>query len=469
MTARAVKNKAGGTEYYEGFIQDITARKQAEEQIQLLARFPAEDPNPVLRVAQDGTLLYINDAGLRSLPQWNLQVDEKVPSMLQEAVFRSMQEEATRTLDLGHGDRLYAFYVAPIVSAGYANLYGRDITESPQVKALKDAEARYRALFDQSPYGILLMNPETGETVKANEIAGRQLGYTHEEFALLRVSDYEASENAGKLAIHMQKIKVGGSDDFETLHRTKSGEIRNVHAWVKTVNLDEGLFFYATYEDITERKKMEERNEKMTRDLALLEERQRIASDLHDAVSQTLFSARLTAETLLRQSTHQTDAFTRSLIDLNRLVRSASGEIRLILVELRNNALLNVNLTTLLTNLIDSGMARTEANLIFECYVDELVLPVPVKLAFYRIAQEAVSNSIKHGKPSNITCVLREDAQSLVMIVKDDGVGFSIDSVSDDHFGLQIMHERAEQAGVDLTIESQYGSGTSITVSWKKG
>jgi signal transduction histidine kinase len=150
-------------------------------------------------------------------------------------------------------------------------------------------------------------------------------------------------------------------------------------------------------------------------------------------------------------------------------VRSASGEIRLILVELRNNALLNVNLTTLLTNLIDSGMARTEANLIFECYVDELVLPVPVKLAFYRIAQEAVSNSIKHGKPSNITCVLREDAQSLVMIVKDDGVGFSIDSVSDDHFGLQIMHERAEQAGVDLTIESQYGSGTSITVSWKKG
>lgn len=213
---------------------------------------------------------------------------------------------------------------------------------------------------------------------------------------------------------------------------------------------------------------MEESNEAYSREITMLEERHRIASELHDAVSQTLFSVRLTAETLLRQPDRQTDAFTHSLVDLNRLVRSASGEIRLILVELRNNALLNVSLDTLLANLIDSGMARTNANLIFQCYVEGLLLPTNVKLAFYRIAQEAVSNATKYGKPNNINCVLRENGQTLEMIVQDDGSGFLIDKVSDDHFGLQIMRERAEQAGVDLSIDSQPGNGTSVIVCWKK-
>ena len=466
--ARAVKNEKGEILYYEGFIENITARKQAEEQIQFLAKLPAEDPNPVLRVAQDGTLLYINEAGLNLLSQWNLQVGAAASPRLQEAVFQSMQNGKTQTIDLEYGDRLYAFYVAPIVSAHYANLYAHDITESRQVKALKDAEIRYHVLFEQSPYGILLVHPETGSVIEANEITSRQLGYTRDEFAGLKISDYEATEDPAEVAGHMQKIVGEGSDDFETLHRTKSGEIRNIHVWVKTLSLDDHVYFYTIFQDITERKRMEEANEAYSREITLLEERQRIASDLHDAVSQTLFSARLTAETLLRQPDRQSDVFTRSLMDLNRLVRSASGEIRLVLVELRNNALLNVSLNTLLVNLIDSSMARTNANLIFQCHVDDLVLPAQVKLAFYRIAQEAISNAIKHGKPANINCILREKEQTLEMIIADDGTGFSIDQVSDDHFGLQIMRERADQAGVDLNVSSQPGSGTSVTVSWKE-
>ena len=213
---------------------------------------------------------------------------------------------------------------------------------------------------------------------------------------------------------------------------------------------------------------MEEANDEYSREIALLEERQRIASDLHDAVSQTLFSARLTAEALLRQTDRRSDTFTRSLTDLERLVRSAGAELRLIFGELRKNALLNVGLKTLLTNLIDSGMSRTNAVIDLQYQVEHLVLPPLAKLAFYRIAQEAISNAIKHGKPANINCILREKEQTLEMIIQDDGTGFPIDQVSDDHFGLQIMRERADQAGVDLNVSSQPGSGTSVTVSWKE-
>jgi PAS domain S-box-containing protein len=465
----ATWTKEGKPLLMSGTHQDITERKLSEEQIQLLAKFPAEDPNPVLRIARDGTLLYSNEAGLTLLPQWDLQIGKLVPSMLQEAVFSSMQDGHTQTLDLDHGDRLYAFYVAPIVSAGYANLYGHDITESRQVKALQDAETRYHVLFDQSPYGVLLVDPETGSTIEANEIASRQLGYSREEFSNMKISDYETAENPEQVSQHMQKILREGSDDFETIHCAKNGESRNVHVWVKQLQLNSRFVFYAIYQDITERKRMEESNEDYSREITLLEERQRIASDLHDAVSQTLFSARLTAETLLRQSDRQTDSFTRSLMDINRLVRSASGEIRLILVELRNNALLNVNLTTLLTNLIDSGRARTNADLIFQCQVGDLLLPYQVKLAYYRIAQEAMSNAIKHGKPKNINCNLSENNQILEMTIHDDGIGFSVDKTLDDHFGLKIMRERADLAGVELIISTQPGSGTSVKVCWEQG
>jgi PAS domain S-box-containing protein len=315
---------------------------------------------------------------------------------------------------------------------------------------------------------VLLAELKTGKIIEANETASKQLGYTREEFAGMKIFDYEASEKPEQIAQRMKKTIREGSDDFETLHRTQSGELRNVHVWVKTLQLNDRVLFYYILQDITERKRIEEANESYNREITLLEERQRIASDLHDAVSQTLFSARLTAEMLLRQPDRQADSFTRSLVDLARLTRSAAGEIRLILVELRNNALLHVSLNVLLANLIDSCMARTNANLIFQCYTEDPVLPARIKLAFYRIAQEATSNAIKHGKPGNIHCILNQDEQTLEMIIQDDGIGFSMDQVSDDHFGLQIMRERADQAGLELVITAQPDKGTSVAVNWKK-
>ncbi len=122
---------------------------------------------------------------------------------------------------------------------------------------LRDAETRYRILFEQSPYGVLLMDLDTGMAVETNEVAYTQLGYTREEFAALRISDYEASETPVETAAHMQKITREGSDEFEALHRTKSGEIRNVHVWAKTLALGAPALFYAIFQDITERKQAE--------------------------------------------------------------------------------------------------------------------------------------------------------------------------------------------------------------------
>jgi len=130
---------------------DLTERKQSQKEIESLARFPSENPNPVLRIALDGTLLYINQAGINLLPRWHLKVGKAAPPKLRKVVTQSMKVEKSRLLNLKYGEWLYSFFISPIMAAGYTNLYGRDITEHFQAEkklkiAFKDLERSNKEL-----------------------------------------------------------------------------------------------------------------------------------------------------------------------------------------------------------------------------------------------------------------------------------------------------------------------------------
>ncbi|MBT0160567.1 PAS domain-containing sensor histidine kinase [Candidatus Bathyarchaeota archaeon A05DMB-2] len=142
---------------------------------------------------------------------------------------------------------------------------GEDITERRKIEMkLQEAEKRYRMLFNQAPVGIMLID-QAGTAVEFNEEAHRQLGYSREEFAKLTISDYEALETPAETRAHMRKILRTGRDEFETKHRTKNGEIRDVINTVQLIELGGEKFFHVITRDITEQKKIE--NElKMERD-----------------------------------------------------------------------------------------------------------------------------------------------------------------------------------------------------------
>jgi PAS domain S-box-containing protein len=114
---------------------DITERKRAADAIESLARFPSENPNPVLRIRQDGHLLYANEASHALLVDWQLVVDQPVPAALQAAVVQTLQEQCSTTIEVEHRQRIIALFIAPVVKVGYANVYGRDITPRKQAEA----------------------------------------------------------------------------------------------------------------------------------------------------------------------------------------------------------------------------------------------------------------------------------------------------------------------------------------------
>jgi PAS domain S-box-containing protein len=120
---------------------------------------------------------------------------------------------------------------------------------------LQESERRYRALFDQAPDSVVLIDTETGDFAEFNEQAHRALGYTREEFESLRIKDIEAQETPEEFAAHIEKLLRGGPDIFETRHRAKSGEIQDVRVSARAITLQGKTFVHSMWRDITEIKK----------------------------------------------------------------------------------------------------------------------------------------------------------------------------------------------------------------------
>jgi signal transduction histidine kinase len=209
--------------------------------------------------------------------------------------------------------------------------------------------------------------------------------------------------------------------------------------------------------------------------LAVLEERNRLARELHDAVTQTLFSASIIAEAFPSVWERSQAEGNQLLAEMQQLSRGALAEMRTLLLELRPAALMDSNLRDLLRQLTDAVTGRTGLPVALEIE-GQCVPPPDVLVALYRIAQEALNNVVKHAHPSHIGVKLRvlplhsagaeEQAQGIELQVMDDGRGFDPARVRSGGLGLNILRERAQAIGAELKIESQPGEGTQITARW---
>jgi signal transduction histidine kinase len=208
--------------------------------------------------------------------------------------------------------------------------------------------------------------------------------------------------------------------------------------------------------------------------LAVMEERQRLARELHDAVTQTLFSASLISEAVPDLWESDQEEGRALLAELRQLSRGALAEMRTLLLELRPAALVESNLRDLLRQLGEAAAGRTGVPVTVA--VDDLCpLPEEVHVSLYRIAQEALNNVVKHARASQVEVLLRcpdsdDQGPGLVQIeltIADDGRGFEATQIPPDRLGLGIIRERTQAIGANLELQTQPGQGTRITVVWK--
>jgi signal transduction histidine kinase len=246
---------------------------------------------------------------------------------------------------------------------------------------------------------------------------------------------------------------IGAMTFFSRQQRQPDRELLRM---LDTVGSQIGLFI--------ERERAAQVEREQARTLVALEERRRLSRDLHDSVTQTLFSASVIAEMLPILWSKEPEQVEPNLDQLQYLTRSALTEMRALLTELRPPAIVNGDLAELLKNLTDSLMGRTKIQATLDIRMSGTV-SADEQIALYRIAQETLNNISKHAAATQVMVRLCVDADRFELCIEDDGCGFDPTCVPAAHFGMQVMRERAEAIGAAFHLDSAPGEGTRLRIA----
>ena len=378
---------------------------------------------------------------------------------------------------------------------------------------LRESEARFRAMFDNASVGMALMSLDR-RVINVNQAAQRILGYTAEEYLNMEIATLAHPEDVQMGSSQFADMIAGKRSGFQLERRYMHKDGRPIWARVtySVVPDDQGQpqYLIGSIEDINEerlakdrlaeqerkyREDLEFRVEERTRalaetnlrllaeiaqrrraeealsakaaDEAVIAERTRLARDLHDAVTQTLFTASLIAEVLPGLWESDVEEARNTTEELRQLTRGALAEMRTLLLELRPSALTQSRFEDLLKQLCEAliGRTRLPINLHIE---GEGRLQPEVQVALYRIAQESLNNAAKYAHASHVDVNLKLSGTGADLEICDDGAGFDINQLKPSSLGVRIMRERAEAIGADLKINSTISHGTQISIIWKE-
>jgi PAS domain S-box-containing protein len=249
------------------------------------------------------------------------------------------------------------------------------------------------------------------------------------------------------------------------LGRRKDGSEFPATAGISKLAQDGHQLFAVILRDVTEQHRLEAESRARSTQAAVAIERNRLARELHDAVTQSLFSASIMAEVLPQLWESDPVKGLAQLHDIRQLTRSALAEMRTLLLELRPTAIIDGKLGDLLTQLADATHCRSGIPVTVSAD-EQRRLPGDVQVAFYRIAQEALHNVSKHSQAKTASVHVSLLPRRASLLVHDDGCGFEYTGIGATHLGLRIMHERAEEVGATVQIDSTPGQGTDVLVTW---
>lgn len=240
------------------FIRDITERKKIEKKINNLAKFPSENPNPVMRVNRD-KVIYFNKA---SQNLFNFIKDDPIPKVFQEIIIEIINENILKNIEVEIGDKIYSFSITPIQEEGYANIYGRDITERKKSEvALKIEKEFTEDILNSSLDTIFVFEPETGKAIRWNKAFNEVSGYTDKEIFSMRAPDsYYSEEDLRKAVEASKKVVKKGKVTVEMSLITKEGRSIPFEYRGTTIKGSEGeLLIVSLGRDISERKSAEQK------------------------------------------------------------------------------------------------------------------------------------------------------------------------------------------------------------------
>jgi len=266
--------------------------------------------------------------------------------------------------------------------------------------ALGECEQRYRALFEQAADSIVLIDGETGEFVEFNERALDSLGFSREEFKKLKIPDFEVVESAEQVAKHIKKIIKKGSDSFETKHRTKTGEIRDIQVRSTAISIRGKNFVQSIWRDITDGKRAQDALRKAHEQLEKrVEKRTAELSKVHEQLKQEIAEHKR-AQEALQEREAALEARTRELEEVNNALSVLLKRIEEDKKELEEKMLLNVKQLVLpyVEKMKKYGLSAKQMAYfrIFESNLKEIISPFAHELSSKHFSLSPTEIQVAH-------------------------------------------------------------------------
>jgi PAS domain S-box-containing protein len=225
-----------------------------------MEQFPAINPNPVLRVGKDGTVLYSNEAGEPLLHEWGVEVGEKLPSYIGDFVQRVISQNRPEKMEVKVGKSIYLVSFNPLPEEECVNIYGFDISNQKELEEKsRESEEKYRNIIEVANEGIWILDSEAKTTYVNNKIA-EMLGYSQEEMIGRFVWDFIDEKSEAILKLNIEKRHYGINEVYELKLIRKDGSLLWALISAKSVFNKDGEFTgsLGMFTDITERKEAEE-------------------------------------------------------------------------------------------------------------------------------------------------------------------------------------------------------------------
>jgi len=497
-SAAPIKDSAGNAIGVVLVFHDVTERRrtqkalrEAHERAVWLARFPDENPNPVLRASADGSVLYCNPASAER-HEWACRVGQLLQNELYPLVGQAMAEGREAQQEVELGGRFYSVSVTPFPAEGYANVYGRDITERKRAEtALRESEQRLNRAQEIAHLGSWELDLVNNRLTWSDEVY-RIFGLQPQEFGATYEAFLEAAHPGDRDTVdaaYSASLREG-IDTYEIEHRVvrkSTGEIRTVHERCEHIRDASGEIIRSIgmVHDITERKRadqalrertlelqelsetleqqVQERAEKLevaneelrTRidecqrveieliksqsdlrrlsvDLLNAQEKERklVASEIHDSIGSSLSATKFKVESALTELADRSPQTTTALKSLIPIIQGAIDEARRIQMNLRPSTLDDLGLLATLRWLCRQFESTYSAIGVKQnIKIEEHEVPDSLKTVIFRILQEGLNNIAKHSRAKVVLLFLQKTEQAIKLALQDNGQGFDLSKV----------------------------------------
>ncbi len=500
-----ILNKDGGFESLVSMVLDVTDRTRAIEELRHSeARYRAilDAQNEwIVRCSVDGMLTFVNTnycryhdetpeqligrSLFRNLSEENQQLGEK---LLRSLNAESPTWEGVFTVTDKKNRMRWHWWSARALLDNDGRVreiqaVGRDITEQKLAeRALRDSEERYRILIERANDGILLL--QEGVFVSSNPSAARMLGMEPEEVIGLRPEqisplhqpDGETSAEKASRLIH--ESIAGDTRVFEWIHLRKDGSEAVIEVSLTRIELQTKPVLLCFWRDITLRKEAE-RELLLSRsrlralaerlDRVREEERLHLSREIHDGLGQSLTALKIDLSYLRKlrvQGSGNAKEEKEAMESMGSLVEQLISQTRRLAWEMRPGMLDQLGLADALRQLAHDITRRNDLRLSDRIEDIKAALDPRTALALYRIAQEAMTNVLRHAKARNMRVSLRQNEQHVLLQIADDGVGIpDQDDEEISSMGLISMRERAELLGGSIDVRAVESGGTLVSVS----